>query len=209
MQVYSTCPGIAGTHFDDSLGIEQRLDYLVAHTTLDEQIGQLTNKAPKLSALGIPAYNWLDDDQHGVARTSAYATVLPNGCGMGATWSKESGRSALPPFFFGRPTSVARSHKDTTDMGNFLPYKRNWGVWSTVPRHEAFTAVSLIRETAEAHATVAGSQSTARTSTSFEIRGIKKKYNPAIIRAVPFPFLMYIVACNQSSKSHGLDFARP
>ena len=37
--------------------------------------------------MGIPKYQWLNDDQHGVARTTANATVFPNGCGLGATWS--------------------------------------------------------------------------------------------------------------------------
>jgi len=85
---YTSCPNLKGTHLDNSLDPEDRLDYLVAHTNLTEQIGQLQNKAPEITHLGIPAYNWLNDDQHGVARTSAPATVLPNGCGMGATFSK-------------------------------------------------------------------------------------------------------------------------
>lgn len=79
-QGYASCPGMAGTHFDMSLPIEKRLDYLVAHTNLTDQIAQLTNNAPAIPYMGIPSYNWLNDDQHGVARTSAHATVLPNGC---------------------------------------------------------------------------------------------------------------------------------
>ena len=85
---YTSCPGLKGTHFDDALPVEKRLDYLVSKVSLADQIAQLTNKAPAIPAVGVPAYNWLDDDQHGVARTSKYATVLPNGCGLGATWSK-------------------------------------------------------------------------------------------------------------------------
>jgi beta-glucosidase len=38
---------------------------------------------------GIPAYQWLNDDQHGVARTPANATVFPNGVGLGATFDKD------------------------------------------------------------------------------------------------------------------------
>lgn len=87
---YTKCPGIKGTHFDWTMDDEARLDYLVANATLEEQVAQMTNTAPAITRLGIPAYNWLNDDQHGVARTSANATVFPNGCGLGATWSKQT-----------------------------------------------------------------------------------------------------------------------
>ena len=85
---YSTCPGMEGTHFDTSLSVEQRLDFLVAKVPLADQIAQLTNAAPELTAFGIPKYQWLNDDQHGVARTPARATIFPNGCALGATFSK-------------------------------------------------------------------------------------------------------------------------
>ena len=84
---YADCPGMAGTHLDASLSAEQRLDYLVAHVPLADQIAQLQNRAPELVTFGIPAYQWLNDDQHGVGRAPARATVFPNGCGLGATWS--------------------------------------------------------------------------------------------------------------------------
>ncbi len=47
----------------------------------------MTNRAPEIFRLGIPAYNWLDDDEHGVK--NHHATVFPDGCGLGATFSKE------------------------------------------------------------------------------------------------------------------------
>jgi len=34
-------------------------------------------------------YQWLNDDEHGVARTPARATAFPSGCGLGATWSAD------------------------------------------------------------------------------------------------------------------------
>jgi beta-glucosidase len=58
--------------------------------SVTEQIGQLWNSAPAIDHLGIPAYEWLNDNVHGVGRTSQKATILPNGCGMGATWSRKS-----------------------------------------------------------------------------------------------------------------------
>ena len=86
-EAYTTCPGLAGTHLDVSLPIESRLDYLIMHTNVTIQAAQLTNTAPAIPHLGVPAYQWLNDDQHGVARTVARATVFPNGCALGATWS--------------------------------------------------------------------------------------------------------------------------
>ena len=83
----ASCPAMAGTHLAASLSVEQRLDYLVAHVPLADQIAQLRNTAPELTAFGIPSYQWLNDDQHGVARTPARATVFPNGCALGATFS--------------------------------------------------------------------------------------------------------------------------
>ena len=53
---YMTCPMITGTHLDPALSELQRLDYLVAHTSLAEQISQLQNSAPGLPSLGIPEY---------------------------------------------------------------------------------------------------------------------------------------------------------
>lgn len=83
VQDYSTCPGLQNTHLDPTLDEESRLDYLVQHTSVLEQIQQLKNGAPGIHEQGIPAYQWLNDDQHGVARTPANATVFPNGVGTG------------------------------------------------------------------------------------------------------------------------------
>jgi beta-glucosidase len=86
---YTNCPGLKGTHLDNTLSETARLDYLSSKTTLDEKILQMTNAAPELYNLGIPEYNWLNDDQHGVARTTANATVFPNGVGLGATFDTD------------------------------------------------------------------------------------------------------------------------
>ena len=62
---------IQDTHLDWTLGIEQRLDYLIKHTDLQTRVAQMQNGAPALPDLGIPFYQWLNDDQHGIARTKA------------------------------------------------------------------------------------------------------------------------------------------
>lgn len=85
---YHLCPNLKGTHLDAILTVEERVDYVIAHTSLDEQVAQLSNNAPAIPHLGIPMYQWLNDDVHGVGRAGPNATILPDGCGMGATWSK-------------------------------------------------------------------------------------------------------------------------
>lgn len=83
---YVQCP-LAGTHLDWTLDIEQRLDLLVNAATVTEKIQQLTNDAPAIPRLGIPSYNWLNDDEH--AEDSPHATVFPNGPTLGATFNKK------------------------------------------------------------------------------------------------------------------------
>jgi beta-glucosidase len=82
---FSTCPGLAGTHFDTALTIAQRLDYIFATPwTAAEFISQMTENATDVPRLSIPRYSWLNDDQHGVKE--ADATAFPNGVSFGATF---------------------------------------------------------------------------------------------------------------------------
>ena len=80
------CPGLAGTHLDYTLDTEERVSKLIAATNLTEQIGQLTNAAPAIEHAGIPAYNWLSDDEHGVRGWDS--TYFPDGPGLGASFDK-------------------------------------------------------------------------------------------------------------------------
>ena len=82
----ASCPGLAGTHLDHSLPVEERGTKLIALTNLTEQISQLTNKAPAIERVGIPAYNWLSDDEHGVR--GVLSTYFPDGPGLGASFDK-------------------------------------------------------------------------------------------------------------------------
>ena len=84
---YLSCPNMTGTHLDWTLSEAERLDYLVAHTTLAEQAAQLTAGAPALERMGIPSYNWLDDDVHGTA--TGDGTNFPNGVTLGMSWDRE------------------------------------------------------------------------------------------------------------------------
>ena len=84
---YIKCSGLSGTHLDWTLSIQERLNFLANNLSLDEKVSQLTNDAPEIYRLGIPSYNWLDDDVHGVRQS--HQTTFPDGCGLGATWSRQ------------------------------------------------------------------------------------------------------------------------
>ena len=62
-----------------------------------EKYTQLTNNAPSILRLGIPSYNWLNDDEHGVR--NSHATTFPDGCGLGGTWSQEMMNQGLKIFY--------------------------------------------------------------------------------------------------------------
>jgi hypothetical protein len=82
LKAYTTCPGLTGTYLDATLSEDARLDLLVKKTTTAEQIAQLVNNAPKIESQHLPAYNYLNDNEHGVKGTG-HATVYPMGVSMG------------------------------------------------------------------------------------------------------------------------------
>jgi len=85
---YRHCENLKGTHLDWTLGEEERLDKLVAAVNLSQMIGQLVNNAPAIDEVALPAYNWLNDDEHGVKGTSK-AAVYPMGVTLGSSWNKQ------------------------------------------------------------------------------------------------------------------------
>ena len=72
-------------YLDQGLPFEARARDLVGRMTLEEKVSQMTDVAPAIDRLGIPAYNWWNEALHGVAR-SGLATVFPQAIGMAATW---------------------------------------------------------------------------------------------------------------------------
>ena len=86
LAAYETCPGLDGTYLDASLPEADRLAWLADRVPLEDMIGQLVNAAPAVDAVDLPAYNWLNDNEHGVKGT-ARATVYPMGASLGASWS--------------------------------------------------------------------------------------------------------------------------
>ena len=65
--------------------LDARIDQIIAQMTIDERIAQLQDRAPAISRLGLPAYNWWNEGLHGLAR-NGYATVFPQAIGLAATW---------------------------------------------------------------------------------------------------------------------------
>ena len=86
LSAYHTCPKLKGTYLDTNLSEEARLDQLVASLSTDEMISQLVNNAPQIEGVGLPPYNYLNDNEHGVIGTGL-ATAYPMGVGLGASWS--------------------------------------------------------------------------------------------------------------------------
>ncbi|KAH9608566.1 hypothetical protein KSS87_004104, partial [Heliosperma pusillum] len=65
------------------LPINQRAEDIVIRLSLDEKVAQLTNSAPPIPRLGVPAYEWWSESLHGVSRHGRgfrfNATVDANG----------------------------------------------------------------------------------------------------------------------------------
>jgi beta-glucosidase len=68
------------------LSAEARAADLVKRLTLEEKVLQMLNKAPAITRLSVPAYDWWNESLHGVARTEYNVTVYPQAIGMAAGW---------------------------------------------------------------------------------------------------------------------------
>ena len=72
-------------YLDPDLSFEARAADLVSRMTLAEKVSQVTNDAPGIPRLGLPAYEWWNECLHGVARAGP-ATVFPQAIGMAASF---------------------------------------------------------------------------------------------------------------------------
>ena len=61
---------------------------LISRMTLAEKVGCMMEDSAAVERLGIPAYNWLNEALHGLARAGK-ATVFPQAIGIAATWNEE------------------------------------------------------------------------------------------------------------------------
>ncbi len=72
-------------YLNTKLPAEVRAKDLVSRLSLEEKVQQMTNAAPAIPRLNIPAYNWWNEALHGVGR-SGPATVFPQAIGLAATF---------------------------------------------------------------------------------------------------------------------------
>jgi beta-glucosidase len=66
-----------------AMPLEERIDDLISHLTLEQKAGIMLYDSPGIDSLGIPAYNWWNECLHGVARAGK-ATVFPQAIGLAA-----------------------------------------------------------------------------------------------------------------------------
>jgi beta-glucosidase len=71
-------------YMNPSLPIEQRVDDLLKHMTVEEKVTQLVNQSRAVPRLGVPSYDWWSESLHGVAVNGT--TEFPEPIGLGATF---------------------------------------------------------------------------------------------------------------------------
>lgn len=84
----SSVPEASSAFLDPTKPISERVEDLVSRLTLEEKISQMLNACPGIPRLGIPAYDYWSEAQHGIARNGR-ATVFPQTIGMAATWDRD------------------------------------------------------------------------------------------------------------------------
>mgnify|MGYP000879540476 CR=1 FL=1 len=75
-------------YLDPDRPLDDRIADLLARMTLEEKIGQMTQRAAAIPRLGIPATSFANEALHGVARNGR-ATVFPQVIGLAATWDPD------------------------------------------------------------------------------------------------------------------------
>ncbi len=74
--------------YNTNLAIDQRVQDLISHLTLEEKADQMMHNTNAIERLGIPPYSYWNEALHGVAR-GGVATVFPQGIGLGATFDSD------------------------------------------------------------------------------------------------------------------------
>ena len=85
----SRIPTVSGPviFIDPDEPMNARIDDLIRRMSLVEKALQMCNQAPAIPRLGVPAYNYWNECDHGVARAGR-ATVFPQAIGMAAAWDE-------------------------------------------------------------------------------------------------------------------------
>jgi beta-glucosidase len=75
-------------YLDPQRPLAERVADLIGRMTLAEKIAQMGDDAPAIPRLGVPAYDWWSEAQHGVAR-AGLAAVFPQPIALAATFDEE------------------------------------------------------------------------------------------------------------------------
>lgn len=74
---------------DHTLTLDERIDDLLSHLTMQEKIMMLSETAPAVERLGIEAYNHGNEALHGIVRPGKF-TVFPRPIGLASTFNPEA-----------------------------------------------------------------------------------------------------------------------
>jgi len=80
-------------YLNNELNFEERAKDLVSKLTVEEKIAQMSNGAPAIDRLGVPAFNYQGEALHGLAEAWGgrlmEATSFPQSIAMGSTWNPD------------------------------------------------------------------------------------------------------------------------
>jgi beta-glucosidase len=86
-----TGPDSGPDYLNPGLSFEERAEDLVSRLTLEEKAAQMSNDAPAIERLGVPAFNYQGEALHGIAEAAGGkympATSFPQSIAMGSTWN--------------------------------------------------------------------------------------------------------------------------
>ncbi|MBQ8703620.1 MAG: glycoside hydrolase family 3 C-terminal domain-containing protein [Bacteroidales bacterium] len=79
---------------DTKKTLDERVEWLVQHLTLDEKLSLMVHQNPAIERVGLPAYSWWNEALHGVARAGE-ATVYPMPIALAATFDPQLVRNVF------------------------------------------------------------------------------------------------------------------
>ena len=95
-------------------GVAERVEWLLAHLTLDEKLSLLVHQNPAIERVGLPAYSWWNEALHGYAR-AGIATVYPMPIALAATFHPE----LVQPLFANVAAEAPFKHREMADTGYY------------------------------------------------------------------------------------------